>query len=72
MPYDMRIFLPVFLVSALITQAQELYEIPGKSQTRWISFENPSGEPGLGGKENKGAKSHAFDVIDLKGKNAAG
>jgi hypothetical protein len=29
-------------------------------------------EPGLGGKENKGAKSHAFDVIDLKGKNAAG
>src|SRR5687768_1726237 len=65
----MRIFLPIlFLVSTLTVCAQELYEIPEKTQTRWTSFENLSGEPGLGGKENKGAKGHAFDLIDPKGK----
>jgi hypothetical protein len=50
--------------------AQNLYEIPSQGQTRWSSFENPEGKPGSGGKENKGAKGHAFDVIDPKGKKS--
>jgi hypothetical protein len=48
--------------------AQQLYEIPDRYQTRWTSFENPSGAPGKGGQENLGAKGHAFDVIDPNGR----
>lgn len=45
-------------------QAQELYEMPEeKKTTRWVSFENKSGAKGEGGKENKGAKGHAFHMI---------
>ena len=43
--------------------AQELYEVPAGKQTRWSSFENPNGNKGLGGKENKTAKGHAFDMV---------
>ena len=43
--------------------AQELYTIPQDAQTRWISFENQTGEKGRGGMENKGAKGHAMDHI---------
>ena len=43
--------------------SQELYTIPQDVQTRWISFENQSGEKGKGGMENKGAKGHAMDHI---------
>ena len=31
---------------------------------RWISFENKTGTKGQGGKENYGAKGHAFDRIN--------
>jgi hypothetical protein len=47
--------------------AQQLFEIPNQATTRWTSFENPSGNNGNGGRENKGAKGHAFDVIDPHG-----
>ena len=41
----------------------ELYEwIPG-TQTRWVSFENQSGQRGMGGIENNGAKGHPFDNV---------
>ena len=43
--------------------SQELYTIPQEAQTRWISFENQTGEKGRGGMENKGAKGHAMDHI---------
>ena len=43
-------------VLAVLARAQQLYEIPNGVQTRWISFENPQGEKGGGGVENKGAK----------------
>ncbi|MCK5134909.1 MAG: DUF2961 domain-containing protein [Bacteroidales bacterium] len=43
--------------------SQELYTIPQDAQTRWISFENQTGEKGRGGMENKGAKGHAMDHI---------
>ena len=43
--------------------SQELYEFPEGVKTRWQSFENPTGEKGKGGMENRGAKGHAMDVI---------
>ncbi len=36
---------------------------PAGVQTRWASFENPTAGKGAGGMENKGAKGHAFDII---------
>ena len=40
-----------------------LYQKPAGVQTRWASFENPMALKGRGGMENKGAKGHAFDMI---------
>jgi hypothetical protein len=37
--------------------------IPG-AETCWASFENPSAEKGKAGRENKGAKGHAFDSLE--------
>ena len=44
--------------------AQELYVFPEEVQTRWLSFENPDAAKGQGGKENQGAKGHAFETLD--------
>ncbi len=41
----------------------ELFEKPPGVETRWVSFENPSGARGSGGVENKGAKGHPFDHV---------
>lgn len=42
----------------------ELYKAaPSDVQTRWISPENPTGEPGKGGMTNKGAKGNAFYIV---------
>lgn len=32
-------------------------------ETRWVSFENPTGGKGQGGTENQGAKGHAYDSV---------
>ncbi len=32
-------------------------------ETRWASPENPTGGRGIGGRENKGGKGHAFETI---------
>ncbi|MEN8248759.1 MAG: glycoside hydrolase family 172 protein [Bacteroidota bacterium] len=42
----------------------QLYSYPDGTQTRWVSFENQYGEKGNGGKENDGAKGHAFDRVN--------
>jgi hypothetical protein len=63
--YAVFILLICFPIEVL---CQTLYEIPSQGKTRWSSFENPDAKPGSGGKENKGAKGHAFDVIEPKGK----
>ncbi len=42
---------------------QDWYTVPEKTETRWVSFENPEGRKGSGGKENKGAKGHPADQI---------
>ena len=41
-----------------------LYEKPRGVETRWASFENVAAGRGEGGKENRGAKGHAFDSLE--------
>jgi hypothetical protein len=43
--------------------AQELYELPAGVETRWYSFENPTGRPGAGGQANEGRKGAATKVV---------
>lgn len=57
-------FLTLSLLWANTGHAQEWYIKPERTNTRWISFENPEGAKGAGGKENEGAKGHAFDNIE--------
>jgi len=45
------------------SQVNELFRKPKNAVTRWSSFENLSGVKGQGGKENDGAKGHAFDSM---------
>lgn len=40
-----------------------LFEFDDAIETRWSSPENMNGVKGQGGKENNGAKGHAFDEI---------
>ena len=55
------------LLFALTSAGQDsldaLYRKPAGVQSRWASFENPGALKGQGGKENKGAKGHAFDML---------
>ncbi|MEN8229161.1 MAG: DUF2961 domain-containing protein [Bacteroidota bacterium] len=44
---------------------QTLYEFTGRSEIRWVSFENMTGAKGEGGKENFGAKGHACDAVKV-------
>lgn len=56
----------LFLLGCILpaaVNAQQLYELPAGTETRWISLENPSGAKGKGGMENKGAKGHASEWI---------
>ncbi|NIK92827.1 DUF2961 domain-containing protein [Mangrovimonas sp. CR14] len=54
----------LFIISGSPTLfSQELYQLPKNKHTKWVSFENISGDKGQGGIENKGAKGHAFDNI---------
>lgn len=46
------------LVGPVVSFGNELYRLPDDAETRWISFENPTGGQGLGGRENAGAKGH--------------
>jgi len=57
------LFVCLFLILAFPLRAQELYEHAGGVNTRWASGENPRGEKGQGGLENRGAKGHAFDIL---------
>ncbi|WP_179020855.1 glycoside hydrolase family 172 protein [Winogradskyella forsetii] len=76
----MKIMLSSILLFLTIAQytcsGQELFDMPKDKITKWISFENRSGDKGKGGIENKGAKGHAFnalkagesiDLMDLEG-----
>ncbi|MGZ8285751.1 MAG: glycoside hydrolase family 172 protein [Allosphingosinicella sp.] len=45
----------------------ELYRYRAGEEPRWVSPENPTGAKGVGGRENRGAKGHAFDTIPIGG-----
>jgi len=40
-----------------------MFEYTDNIEPRWVSFENITGEKGMGGMENNGAKGHACDSI---------
>ncbi|HNT35164.1 MAG TPA: DUF2961 domain-containing protein [bacterium] len=42
----------------------ELFQSGNGRQSRWVSFENPTGARGAAAQENKGAKGHAFDHLE--------
>lgn len=43
--------------------AQQLFELPDGVKTRWYSFENPTGQPGAGGRSNQGRKGAASRTL---------
>lgn len=47
-----------------MSKAQQWYDIPADAESRWVSFENPTGDKGKGGMENKGAKGHASEWVN--------
>ena len=53
----------IFSLLPTSLNAQELYEMPKGKQTKWVSFENITGEKGAGGQANKGAKGSAFQML---------
>ena len=56
--------LAVLVLVPVGAPAQELFELPKDVETRWFSFENPSGAPGEGGRENEGRKGAASKSIE--------
>lgn len=54
---------PCCLVTGLL-QAQSIYQMPRQADTRWGSFENPKAAKGAGGQANRGAKGHAFELME--------
>lgn len=58
-----RILFTLLSFCCLQAPAQELYQWK-KDRPRWATFENPQAAPGAGGKENQGAKGHAFEPIE--------
>lgn len=57
--------LPLFLcLCSARAKAQELYDLPTDAETRWVSFENRTGEKGKGGMENNKAKGHASEWVN--------
>lgn len=60
-------FILLLILLPLASMSQQLYEVPEHGQTRWITFENPTGAAGAAASENKGAKGHAFDVVPPHG-----
>jgi hypothetical protein len=58
-----RILAGFLLLSWATAGAQELFRFPQDAETVWVSFENPRGEKGAGGHENRGAKGHPAEDI---------
>ncbi|MBM3288644.1 MAG: DUF2961 domain-containing protein, partial [Candidatus Hydrogenedentes bacterium] len=63
----MRLFLFLCVALSFATAfgepAMDLYRVPDGVETRWYSFENPTGAKGAAAPENKTAKGHAFDSV---------
>lgn len=54
-----KIALSILVIFPCCLSAQELYELKGDQESRWVSPENPGGEKGRGATENAGAKGRA-------------
>ncbi len=61
MPY--RTLLCLLAATLLPAADSDLAKRRPGAHTRWSSFENPTAGKGAGGRENRGAKGHAFDAI---------
>ncbi len=71
------LFLSMLLLAAAVgQQPRELFHPNPGSTPRWVTFENPSGAAGAGGKENRGGKGHPAEplavgetktLLDLRG-----
>lgn len=57
------IALLIFAQLSSASQAQSLYEVPQGVETRWISFENPTGAKGQGGTAAQGRKGAFFKPL---------
>jgi len=58
-----RILLCLIATTLLHAADADLAKRRPGAHTRWSSFENPTAAKGAGGRENRGAKGHAFDAI---------
>lgn len=56
-----------FLIVSPAAADDSLYRFRAGEEPRWISPENPTGAKGSGGRENRGAKGHAFETIPVGG-----
>ena len=63
---DLRLLALTALACGSPGPAQDdLYRYRAGEEPRWISPENPTGAKGAGGRENRGAKGHAFETIPV-------
>jgi hypothetical protein len=72
----MRMLAVLPFLSLTLLPGEDIAKRRPGAQTRWASFENPKAAKGAGGKDNRGAKGHAFDslapgetktLLDVKG-----
>jgi hypothetical protein len=59
----MKYWMILFMTMPLFVQSQDLFQVPDDAETRWVSFENPTGAKGNAAKTNKGAKGRPFGVL---------
>lgn len=59
----MRTFLLVLVLAARPLYAQSLYDVPQGVETRWISFENPTGAKGAGARAADGRKGSFYKPV---------
>ena len=58
-----RIVLISVLFSFVFLSHAQIWKVPEGHETRWTSFENPTGAKGTAAQANKGAKGSAFGRI---------
>ena len=56
------------LIGAGVADAQALYTLPDRMETRWASPENPTGARGAGGEANAGRKGSPFIAVPAGGR----
>ncbi|MFP4501536.1 MAG: glycoside hydrolase family 172 protein [Candidatus Hydrogenedentota bacterium] len=59
----MRLTVLLFIAGGGAMAEPALFEVAPNTETRWITFENPTGAKGEGGQANKGGKGAAFEPV---------